>query len=224
MRQRSRAVRADDRGHGARQPAGDPRAARRERRGKGRGPDRRRHRRAGRELPPRSPRGPAEAGLHLRPRLRQPPASRERAAAHLRPHPSPAGGRPARGPVLVLLLLQPVQRPARVRLGGDAVDLRRDDRVGGARARARRRWGCSSMAGASRPAGTTRRWRRTARIRSSTRPRARTRPSTARRSTSRTGAAGPASAATTPATRCAVLSRGPRSCPRIRGPAREISG
>ena len=138
-----------------------------------------------------SPGDPLTPGLHVRPRLRHARLRRRGAPAHLRPHPPPTGGRAARGPVLVLLLLQPVQRPARVRLGGDAADLRREHRVGGARARARRRSACSSTAAASRRTGTTRRSRRTARTRSSTRPRARTRPSTARRSTSRTGAAAP---------------------------------
>ena len=95
-----------------------------------------------------------------------------------------------RRPVLVLLLVQPVQRPARERLGDDPGRLRRRH---GRRRRSRAAPPSSrtrSTKAGSAAAGTTPGSRRRGRTRSSTPPRARTRASTGRRSSSGTGGSG----------------------------------
>ena len=82
-----------------------------------------------------------------------------------------AGRSPAaRPPVLVLLLLQPVQRPARGRLGDDPARLRRRHGRGGAVLRSRSRSATPSTTAASAPTGRRRSSRRRAPTRSSTRP------------------------------------------------------
>ena len=77
-------------------------------------------------LPPRRPGDALNAGVHLREGLPRAEAGRPGAADHLRAHRHRAGPAGTRRPVLVLLLLQPVQRRARRRLGGDADRLRRE--------------------------------------------------------------------------------------------------
>ena len=55
--------------------------------------------------------------MHVRARLRRARRRRRGAGDHLRPHPAPARRGQARRPVLVLLLLQPVQRSSRIATG-----------------------------------------------------------------------------------------------------------
>ena len=63
--------------------------------------------------------------MQVRQRLRQAQGGGQGAGDRLRPHCHRARLLGPRRPVLLLLLLQPVQRPARGRLGGDADRLRR---------------------------------------------------------------------------------------------------
>ena len=89
--------------------------------------------RPGRGLLPRPARSSAAARLHLRPRLGT--AHGRARVGDLRPRGPRDRRERDRRPVLVLLLVQPVQRPARERLGDDPGRLRRRDAGGGARAR-----------------------------------------------------------------------------------------
>ena len=156
-------------------------------------------------LLPRPPGPPSPARLRLRACL-GPPHGRAR-VNHLRPRRQGAGRERDRRPVLVLLLVQPVQRPARERLGDDPGRLRRRHGRGGARR------GPSQLAYAQHQGGERRSWndpgsRRRGRTPSSTSPRARTRASTGRRSSWGTVGAARGSAATTRAGRPGASSRG----------------
>ena len=122
----------------------------------------------GGRLAPRHPGRSAEPGVHLRQGLRGAEGGRRRP----RRSPTPTSRRQrgplrARRPVLVLLLLQPVQRHPRGRLGGHADRLRREHPPRGARHRARPRSRSSSTGAARRGAGTTTRSRRRGPTRSS---------------------------------------------------------
>ena len=128
-----------------------------------------------------------------------------------------------RRPVLLLLLLQPVQRRARGRLGGHADRLRR-------RHARRRPWRDGPSADRPLPArrrragrtGMTPRSRRTGPIRSSIRPPDRTRPSSTTRSTSRTARTARAWAATTPRSRCVAVGPGAGHRAHGRGPRQRV--
>ena len=109
----------------------------------------------GGRVPPEHPRRSAEPGLQLLQGLQGAQGRRQGPADHLRPHRDGGGPHRVGGPVLVLLLLQPVQRPPRGRLGGDADRLRRAARRARRWRRARRRSRSSSTRAARRAAGTT---------------------------------------------------------------------
>ena len=126
LRNQRRAVPADQRRHRARQPHGHPHPRR---------PRTRDWRTSRRRRPrPTSPASPtattstsrrgARRHLRLRQGLRKARRGRQGAGDHLRPHRPRTEPLRLRPPVLVLLVLQPVQRPPRGRLGGDADLLR----------------------------------------------------------------------------------------------------
>ena len=75
--------------------------------------DRQGHRRAARRLVPEPRRARARRHLRLRQGVREADRRRQGARRHLRPHRPRKGPLRVRPPVLVLLVLQPVQRPAR---------------------------------------------------------------------------------------------------------------
>ena len=157
----------------------------------------------GERLLPQPPGRSARRHLRVRQGLRAAGPRRQGAGRHLRPHRPRARPPRPRPAVLVLLVLQPVQRPPRGRLGGDAGRLRLLQRRAARWRRTERDRSSSSTPAASAPTGATARSRRKGRTRSSTRRRAPTRPSTTPPSTSRTARKAPASAATTPPRRCA---------------------
>ncbi len=144
MRQPGGAVRAHVGGCRARQSGRGARAThggRKAPEGHQEGPHGGRHRRPRQALSPRPPGRSARAGMHLRTGFRGNQGGERRPAPHLRPYRHRKGRAGLRRPVLVLLLLQPVQRSARERLGGHADRLQgghpaRSARVGPRRDRA----------------------------------------------------------------------------------------
>ena len=125
MRHRRRAVRAADLGQrSAREPAGEARPlppGQRNETGCGQGcTDRRRHRRPRTRVLPRPAGQDARCGLHVCPGLRSARQGGQGTRSHLRAYRPGKGPQRLRRPVLVLLLLQPVQRRARRRLGRNA--------------------------------------------------------------------------------------------------------
>ena len=171
-----------------------------EREGRPHGP---RHRRAGRGLLPQ-PGGRRWATPLLRPRTSPSGRKEGKAPAITYAHVArEAGHSRVRPPVLVLFVLQPVQRPPRERVGGDADQFRSGTRRPRPWTKDRAKSSSSSTPAASAASWATRRCRRKAPTPSYTRRRARTRPTTTPPSTSRTGSTAPASAATPPPSRCA---------------------